>query len=119
MEYKKHPEINESWLGYCKEMGRYPERADEVQTMFGWSKNSIHFENGGGAFLPKETVRKFVSYCRERGMEVIPEVPSLSTPITCSTRIRSLLNAPTIHSRMFIAHPIRKATACCLKYWTK
>lgn len=40
--------------------------------MFGWSKNSIHFENGGGAFLPKETVRKFVSYCRERGMEDHP-----------------------------------------------
>ena len=78
MEYKKHPEINESWIEYCKEMGRYPERAEEVQNMFGWSKNSIHFENGGGTFLPQETVRKLVSYCKERGMEVIPEVPSLS-----------------------------------------
>lgn len=78
MEYKKHPEINESWIEYCREMGRYPERADEVQHMFGWSKNSIHFENGGGTYLSQETVRKLVDYCRERGMEVIPEVPSLS-----------------------------------------
>ena len=43
MEYKRHPEINESWVEYCKEMSRYPQRADEVQNMFGWAKNSIHF----------------------------------------------------------------------------
>lgn len=78
MEYKKHPEINESWVEYCKEMGRYPKRADEVQNMFGWVKNSIHFENGDGGFLPQDTVRGLVAYCRERGMEVIPEVPCLS-----------------------------------------
>jgi len=78
MEYKKHPEINASWVEYCKEMGRYPKRADEVQNMFGWVKNSIHFENGDGGFLPQDTVRELVAYCRERGMEVIPEVPCLS-----------------------------------------
>ena len=78
MEYKNHPEINESWVEYCKEMARYPERADEVQHMFGWEKNSIHFENGGGTFLPQDTVRELVAYCRARGMDVIPEVPSLS-----------------------------------------
>lgn len=78
MEYKKHPEINESWIDYCKEMGRYPERADEVQHMFGWSKNSIHFENGGGTYLAQSTVRELVDYCKARGMEVIPEVPCLS-----------------------------------------
>lgn len=78
MEYRRHPEINESWLDYCREMGRYPERAREVQEMFGWAKNSIHFENGGGRYLPQDTIRKLVQYCRDRGMEVIPEVPSLS-----------------------------------------
>ena len=78
MEYKRHPEINESWIEYCKEMSRYPQRADEVQNMFGWAKNSIHFENGDGNFLSQDTVRELVAYCRERGMEVIPEVPCLS-----------------------------------------
>ena len=78
MEYKKHPEINESWIEYCKEMSRYPSRADEVQNMFGWVKNSIHFENGDGGYLSQDTVRGLVAYCRERGMEVIPEVPCLS-----------------------------------------
>ena len=78
MEYKRHPEINESWESYCREMARYPERADEVQNMFGWVKNSIHFENGGGSWLTQDTVRELIAYCRARGMEVIPEVPSLS-----------------------------------------
>ena len=78
MEYKRHPEINESWIEYCNEMGRYPNRANEVQHMFGWAKNSIHFENGGGKWLPQDVIRILIDYCRERGMEVIPEVPSLS-----------------------------------------
>ena len=78
MEYRRHPEINESWLEYCQEMGRYPERAQEVQGLFGWAKNSIHFENGGGRFLSQDAVRELVRYCKDRGMEVIPEVPSLS-----------------------------------------
>ena len=78
MEYKRHPEINESWIEYCREMARYPQRADEVQNMFGWVKNSIHFENGGGRWLSQDTVRQLVDYCRQRGLEVIPEVPCLS-----------------------------------------
>ncbi len=78
MEYKHHPEINESWIEYCTEMRRYPERADEVQNMFGWVKNSIHFENGDGSFLPQETVSEMVKYCKDRGMNVVPEVPCLS-----------------------------------------
>jgi len=78
MEYKRHPEINSAWIEYCKDMGQYPERAIEVQNMFDWAKNSIHFENGGGSFLTQDTVRGLVQYCKERGLEVMPEVPSLS-----------------------------------------
>ena len=34
-------------------------------------------ENGGGNFLTQEEVRDLADYCRERMLEVIPEVPSL------------------------------------------
>lgn len=79
MEYKKHPEINSAWIDYCKEMGKYPDRANEVQNKtFPWAKNSIHFENGGGQWLTQDTVRELLAYCRARGMEVIPECPTLS-----------------------------------------
>ncbi len=78
MEYARHPEINQAWLTYCEDMGRYPDRANEVQNMFAWDKNSIHFENGGGQFLSQKTVKKLIDYCRQRHISVIPEVPSLS-----------------------------------------
>ena len=79
MEYKRHPEINAAWIEYCKEMGKYPDRANEVQNKtYPWAKNSIHFENGGGRWLTQDTVRELVQYCRDRGMEVIPECPTLS-----------------------------------------
>ncbi len=79
MEYRTHPEINAAWVDYCREMARYPDRADEVQNKtYPWSKNSIHFENGGGRWLTQDTVRSLVRYCRDRGLEVIPECPTLS-----------------------------------------
>ncbi|MCR5683241.1 MAG: family 20 glycosylhydrolase, partial [Clostridiales bacterium] len=79
MEYKSHPEINAAWIDYCREMARYPDRANEIQNKtYPWDKNSIHFENGGGRWLTQDTVRSLVEYCRDRGMEVIPECPTLS-----------------------------------------
>lgn len=78
MEYKRHPEINEGWVEYCAEMCEYSGKASEIQEGFGWRKNSIHAENGGGRYLSQETVRDLVRYCKERFLEVIPEVPCLS-----------------------------------------
>ena len=78
MEYKRHPEINEAWKAYCRDMTTYPQRANDVQNSCAWDKNSIHFENAGGGVLSQETVRGLVDYCRARDLEVIPEQPTLS-----------------------------------------
>jgi len=79
MEYKRHPEINEGWVEYCKEMYEYSGKTTEIQEhTFKWRKNSIHSENGGGSYLTQEEVRELVEYCKERFMNVIPEVPCLS-----------------------------------------
>ena len=79
MEYRSHPEVNEGWLAYCEEMNRYSDRTKEIQERtFPWKKNSIHAENGGGKVLSRETVAGLVAYCREKLMDVIPEMPSLS-----------------------------------------
>ena len=43
-----------------------------------WAKNSIHADNGGGSFITQDEMREIIAYCREREIEVIPEVPSLS-----------------------------------------
>ncbi|MDD6236810.1 MAG: family 20 glycosylhydrolase [Clostridiales bacterium] len=78
MEYKHHPEINEGWVEYARFMNESSGKTIQIQEQYSWAKNSIHTQNGGGGYLSQDTVRELVKYCRERGMEVIPEVPSLS-----------------------------------------
>lgn len=79
MEYKKHPIINEKWVEYCREVNQSPFEAERIQRKtFAWAKNSIHANNGGGGYISQEQMKKIVAYCRQRGFEVIPEVPSLS-----------------------------------------
>lgn len=78
MEYKKHPEINEGWIEFCKIFEEYPAKGRDVQNSMPWEKNSIHCENGEGSFLTQETLKELIDYCTERGIEIIPEVPCLS-----------------------------------------
>ena len=80
MEYKKHPEINEKWVEFCKEVHRGPYESRRIQweTHPQWEKNSIHADNGGGSFVRQDDLKELIAYCRYRGFTVIPEVPSLS-----------------------------------------
>lgn len=79
MEYKSHPEINESWIEFCKDMRSKSGRSLEIQEQtFDWQKNSIHADNCLGGFLSQDEMREIVEYCKEHGIEVIPEMPSLS-----------------------------------------
>lgn len=80
MEYKRHPEINEKWVEFCKEVHKSPYEAQRIQhqTHPEWLKNSIHADNGGGEFITQEELSELLDYCRERGLEVIPEIPCLS-----------------------------------------
>ena len=80
MEYKKHPEINAKWVEFCEEVHRGPHEYDRIQhkTHPQWAKNSIHADNGDGCFITQDQVREVLSWCRERELDVIPEVPCLS-----------------------------------------
>lgn len=78
MEYKRHPEINKAWKEFADETHKYSGRTDEISQMCNWSKNSIHTENAEGEILTQKEVRELVEYCRDRGLEPIPEVPTLS-----------------------------------------
>ncbi len=80
MEYKRHPENNSEWVEFCREVNQSPNEAKRIQkeTHLDWRKNSIHADNGGGAFISQDEMRELIAYCRERGLNVIPEVPTLS-----------------------------------------
>ena len=79
MEYKRHPEINEEWVEFCKEVGVSPDVSVRIQShTYPWRKDSIHFENGEGGYITQDEMREIVEYCKERELTVIPEVPTLS-----------------------------------------
>jgi len=66
MEFERRPEINRAW----EEANR---RAAE-----GKAPPVPHGELGGGSYITKEEVREIVEYAKGYGLEVIPEVQSLS-----------------------------------------
>ena len=78
MPYASHPEINEAYPGYAAFMNGYPGKAMKIQNQYPWRKNSIHTDNGGGRVLGREQVAAIIRYCRERELEIVPEVPCLS-----------------------------------------
>lgn len=94
MEYKRHPEINKGWEEYADIFREYPGKADDVQRCMPWLKDSIHWENGGGSYLPQTQLRELIDYCEAHGLEVIPEVPSLSHSDYLLTRHPELAENP-------------------------
>lgn len=94
MEYKKHPEINEGWIEYAEFCGEYSGKARKITLSQEWNKNSIHWENGGKNFLSQKRIKELISYCRERGIDVVPEVPTLSHCDYLLTRHPELAERP-------------------------
>lgn len=94
LEYKSHPEINEGWLEYAAFMNEYPGKASKVQQQFNWHKNSIHAANGRGLVVSQELMRELIQYCRERYIEIIPEMPTLSHCDYLMTRHPELSERP-------------------------
>ena len=78
MEFKTHPEINRAWVDYCASVHEYPGKYNLLSRAYYRTKNSVHTCNAGGAVYSQDEMRALLEYCRERFIEVIPEVPSLS-----------------------------------------
>ena len=78
MEYKKHPEINNGWEELCKDLTKYSGRCFELMTSREFYKNVFHPDVGGYHYVRQDDVRELCDYLRELGMNVIPEIPSLS-----------------------------------------
>jgi len=79
MEYKRYPEINSEWVKFCEDISQYSGKSIVTQAgTYTWSKDSMHVENGDGGFISQDMMRELIHYCKERYIEVIPEVLSLS-----------------------------------------
>jgi len=80
VKFDSHPEINEAWENFCKEMLVFPGGPDGrgMQLSMGHFKDSVHIENGGCSYLEKSEFLELVDYMKQRHMEIIPEVQALS-----------------------------------------
>ena len=78
MEYKRHPEINEGWIEYCKIFKEYNGKAIATQRSYKFPKDSIHIETGEGDYLTEAQMKEILDYCAARHIEVIPEMPCFS-----------------------------------------
>lgn len=95
MEYKRHPEINEGWEEYAAFMSEYSGKSKKLQeNTYPWRKNSIHSNNGAGSYLTQDEVKDLIKYCNDRGVSIIPEVPSTSHCDYLLTRHPELAERP-------------------------
>lgn len=78
MEYQRHPKINEKWVEFCEPIISGKVTPSQLHAPYPYRKNSIHSENGDGLYLSKEACKELAAYCKERGIEIIPECPTLS-----------------------------------------
>jgi len=100
MEYKRYPEINHEWVKFCEDVSEYSGKAIVIQAgTYPWSKDSMHVENGDGGFISQDMMRELVLYCKERYINVIPEVLSLSH---CDYIVRAF---PEIGERSYDPYP--------------
>lgn len=77
MELERHPEINEAWERFSREVSAFPGGEHDMQTSQGYIKDSMHPQLGGGSFISREQVREIIEYANSHYIEVIPEVQSL------------------------------------------
>lgn len=78
MEFKSHPELNQAWLDYCASVHETLDKYNLVGRAYYRTKNSVHTCNAGGGVYTQEEMRELVKYCKDRFIDVVPEVPSLS-----------------------------------------
>lgn len=76
MEYKRHPEINEGWEELAAIVSEYSGKGNEIQNAYRWRKNNFQVGNGGNSYLTQDEIKQLIEYAIERGIKVIPEVPS-------------------------------------------
>ncbi len=75
MRFDRHPEINTGWEKFTKWVFEHHKRPFGPEGRF---QDSAHAELAGGSFLEKDEVCSLVEWTRAYGMEVIPEIQSLS-----------------------------------------
>ena len=78
VQLDRHPEINMAWLKFCHEAHTYPTGPQGIQGSEAYWKDSTHVEISGGGLISKADLARIVDHCRLLGLDLIPELQSLS-----------------------------------------
>ena len=78
MRYDRHPEVNEAWQRFCREARAFPGGPQALQQSQPYPKDSTHTELADGSFLEKSEVSDIIAFAKSVGIEVVPELQSLS-----------------------------------------
>ena len=90
MEYKRHPEINESRLEHATTMDGTSGKEQEPAGKAPWRCDSIRATPGGERAFPQDLLRSIADHARKLGMEIIPEVSCPGHAADLPTRPRDL-----------------------------
>ena len=98
MEYERRPKINEKWVEFCREVGEYSGKADEIQTSFAWSKNSIHYETEIPPSLRKLSAASLRGIAESGELRSSPSARLSLTPTISATHTRKSRSFRSTHT---------------------
>ena len=79
MELERRPEVNRIWQMFCDIVqNKFPGGPHNMQWAYKYWKDSPHTLNANGEIIPKKTMRELVTYAKDLGFLVVPEIQSLS-----------------------------------------
>ena len=88
MRLDRHPELNAGWHEFGRSLNHT--RRGRPAGIYGSFQDSAHHDTGDFAIVEKDEVADMVAYARKHGLDVIPEVPSLTHAYYLLTRHREL-----------------------------
>jgi hypothetical protein len=99
MRLDSHPEISEGWRRTVAEWYAHGETMDKLGEgiPLGTANRfaaSLHVGVGGGTYIEKEDVRRLASWAEEHGLEVVPEIQSLTHAYYIASAHREVAEDP-------------------------
>ena len=99
MRYESHPEISAGWRRTVAEWYAHGETIDKLGEgiPLGTANRfaaSLHVGVGGGSFIEKDDLRRLAEWAADYGLEIIPEMQSLSHTYYISSARRDVAEDP-------------------------
>jgi hypothetical protein len=99
MRYDSHPEISAGWRRTVAEWYAHGETMDKLGEgiPLGTANRfaaSLHIGVGGGAYIEKDEVRTLASWADDYGLEIVPEIQSLSHTYYIASARRDVAEDP-------------------------